>query len=132
FFGGAGVLAYGVAWALVPEEGTAESPIDRVTDELHRHHIPVWLVVTLGVIIGWSALFSWWTPWGFGPVVLAAVILGVAFSRRPPGPDVGLPSSQHAHEAAGSEGTDTTTRLGISTVPSAAALRRERRGAGRV
>src|ERR1700759_278062 len=52
FFGGAGVLAYLLAWAAIPEQGTAHAPIDGFVHGLRRRRIPVWLVaIAVGVLI---------------------------------------------------------------------------------
>jgi len=82
FFGGAGILAYLIAWAVIPDATTAQAPLDRVIYELRRRHVPVWLVAGVTVFVGWALLFSWWAPLPFLPVVVAVVILVIALSRR--------------------------------------------------
>ena len=42
FFGGAGILAYLLAWAAIPEEGTEHAPIDGWIGALRRRRVPVW------------------------------------------------------------------------------------------
>ncbi len=84
FFGGAGVIAYLIAWAVIPEAGTSDAPLDRFVLTLRRRHVPVWLVAAIGTFVIWALLFSWWAPWPFAPVIIAVVLIVVAFSRRTP------------------------------------------------
>lgn len=89
FFGGAGILAYIVAWAAIPERDAEHAPIDRIVGGGRRSNIPMWLLTIGAVIVAWGLLFSWWTPWRFVgwtflPLTLTAVVLAVALSRRPP------------------------------------------------
>jgi phage shock protein PspC (stress-responsive transcriptional regulator) len=83
FFGGAGVVAYVIAWAAIPERGADNAPIDRFARELRRRHVPLWLVASAAVVAAWALLFSWWAPWPFAPVVIAVVILVAVLRRRP-------------------------------------------------
>ena len=71
FFGGAGVLAYLVAWAAIPEQGTVHAPIDRFISELRRRRVPVWLVAVVAGLVLWAVAFSWWAPNHFFPVIVA-------------------------------------------------------------
>ena len=82
FFGGAGVLAYVLGWALVPEDGAIDPPVDRLVDELRRRSIGFWVVVGVVMVIFWSAVLQSWQPLGFGPVAIAVVIVAVALSKR--------------------------------------------------
>jgi phage shock protein PspC (stress-responsive transcriptional regulator) len=87
FFGGAGVIAYLLAWLLIPDHDTVQAPMDLVARWMRRHRVPFWLVATIVVIIGWGSFFSWWAP--RGPtfvVVVAIVILAVVIARRSRGP----------------------------------------------
>jgi phage shock protein PspC (stress-responsive transcriptional regulator) len=91
FFGGAGILAYLIAWAAIPERTQASAPIDRVVSAIRRRGLPVWILTIAGVVVVWSLLFSWWTPWRFFPwmfvpLTIAALVLAVALSRREPRP----------------------------------------------
>ena len=70
FFGGAGVLAYVIAWAAIPEEGAVNAPVDRVIAWLRRRHVPIWLVATVASIVLWTVAFSWWAPGPFFPVMI--------------------------------------------------------------
>lgn len=82
FFGGAGIVAYLLAWAVIPEATAVDAPIDRFVRELRKRHIPFWLVAGVAILIGWAGLFSWWAPWPFFPLVVAVILLVVALSRR--------------------------------------------------
>src|SRR6185437_9755257 len=79
---GAGVLAYIIGWAVIPERGAAQAPLDGVVTALRRRHIPLWLVITAAVILLWAGLFSWWAPGPAIPIVIAVVILVSVFTRR--------------------------------------------------
>jgi phage shock protein PspC (stress-responsive transcriptional regulator) len=82
FFGGAGVLAYLVAWAAIPDEGTAHAPIDSFVSELRRRRIPVWLVAIVAGLVLWGVAFSWWAPGHFFPVIVVAAVLVAILSRK--------------------------------------------------
>lgn len=82
FFGGAGILAYLLAWAAIPEQGTAHAPVDGWIAALRRRHIPFWLVAVVAGLILWAIAFSWWAPGPFFPVVAVVVLLVVFFGRR--------------------------------------------------
>jgi phage shock protein PspC (stress-responsive transcriptional regulator) len=82
FFGGAGVLAYLVAWAAIPEHGTARAPIDGFVTELRRRRVPVWLVAVAAALILWAVAFSWWAPGHFFPVIVLVIVLVAIFGRR--------------------------------------------------
>lgn len=111
FFGGAGILAYIVAWAAIPERGAQHAPVDRLIGSGRRSHVPVWILTVAGVFVVWALFFSWWTPWRFlpwtfVPLTLTAVVLAVALSRRPAAPYGPTPAA-----AATDTGT-TTARVG--------------------
>ena len=82
FFGGAGVLAYVLCWALLPEEGAVDPPVDRFVDGLRNRGLAFWVVVGVVVVLFWTALFQSWQPLAFGPVGIAVVIIAVALSKR--------------------------------------------------
>jgi phage shock protein PspC (stress-responsive transcriptional regulator) len=82
FFGGAGVLAYLVAWAAIPEQGTANAPIDRFIGELRRRKVPVWLVAAVAGLVLWGVAFSWWAPGPVFPVMVIVIVLVAIFGRR--------------------------------------------------
>ncbi|HEY5336479.1 MAG TPA: PspC domain-containing protein [Mycobacteriales bacterium] len=82
FFGGAGILAYVIAWAAIPEDGTVNPPLDRFIAELRRRHIPIWLfAIAVGIAL-WVLAFSWWIPRRFFPVLIVVIALVVVFGRH--------------------------------------------------
>ena len=82
FFGGAGILAYLLAWAAVPDEGTQHAPIDGWVTALRRRHVPLWVVVVVGLALFWLVAFSWWSPRPIVPVIVVGIVVAVALSRR--------------------------------------------------
>jgi phage shock protein PspC (stress-responsive transcriptional regulator) len=89
FFGGAGILAYIIAWAAIPEQGAAHAPIDRLMGGGRRSSAPTWVLIVIAATVVWALLFSWWAPWRFLPwvflpLLFAALVLAGALSRRPP------------------------------------------------
>lgn len=94
FFGGAGIVAYLVAWAAIPERSQAHAPIDRVVAGLRRRNVPLWILAVVAGLLAWGGLFSWWEPhrffpWMFFPLTIAALVLVVALSQRRPAPPSG-------------------------------------------
>jgi phage shock protein PspC (stress-responsive transcriptional regulator)/FtsH-binding integral membrane protein len=82
FFGGAGILAYLLAWAAIPEAGTEHAPIDSFIGWLRRRHVPVWLVAVAAGVLLWAIAFSWWAPGPFFWVIAVVTLLVIIFSRR--------------------------------------------------
>ena len=82
FFGGAGVLAYLLAWAAIPEEGTERAAIDGWVTSLRARRVPVWLIAAGAAVLLWLVAFSWWAPGPFFPVLAVVIILVVVFGRR--------------------------------------------------
>jgi phage shock protein PspC (stress-responsive transcriptional regulator) len=82
FFGGAGVLAYLIAWAAIPEHGATNAPVDRFIAGLRLRRVPVWLVAVVAGLVLWALAFSWWAPGPFFPVMLVVIVLVAVFSRR--------------------------------------------------
>ncbi len=94
FFGGAGIIAYLIAWAAIPEEGTEHAPIDGWAAALRGKRVPLWAVVFGGGVLLWLVAFSWWAPGPFVPI-LAFVVLAVFLATRrqrqqPPSDDAPL------------------------------------------
>src|SRR5690349_8908365 len=91
FFGGAGVIAYLLAWAVIPEEGSERAGIVSWIGELRRRRVPVWAVVVAAGPALWLVSFIWWLPLHSFPVALVVVLIVVAVLRsgRPerPAPD---------------------------------------------
>jgi phage shock protein PspC (stress-responsive transcriptional regulator) len=82
FFGGAGILAYLIAWAAIPEAGTRHAPIDGWVRAVRRRRVPSLLFVALAVFLLWALAFSWWAPGPFFPVMLVVIVLFAIFVRR--------------------------------------------------
>jgi phage shock protein PspC (stress-responsive transcriptional regulator) len=75
-----GLIAYLVAWAIVPERRADEPRVVAPPANLPRlGRIPLWLLVLAGVALVWTLSDgSWWSWWPNGPVLaLALVGLGV-------------------------------------------------------
>jgi phage shock protein PspC (stress-responsive transcriptional regulator)/FtsH-binding integral membrane protein len=133
FFGGAGILAYVLAWAAIPEAGTARAPIDGWVAAARRRRIPVWLVVVVGGLLLWGVGLSWWLPGPFFPVVAVVVLLVVFFARRelqspapPPAADV-APVSLTKEDAPPPADQPPWVRDARAWLDEARALSRERR-----
>ncbi len=82
FFGGAGILAYLLAWAAIPEAGRDHAPIDGWVSSLRHRQVPMWLLAVAAGLLLWLAAFSWWAPGPFFPVMAVVIILVVVFGRR--------------------------------------------------
>ncbi|MDT4942008.1 MAG: hypothetical protein QOJ34_2097 [Pseudonocardiales bacterium] len=82
FFGGAGILAYLLAWAAIPDGGTAHAPIDGFIAWVRRRRVPLWIVAVMAGLFIWAVAFSWWSPGPFFPVIAVVVLLVVVFTRR--------------------------------------------------
>ena len=115
FFGGAGILAYVIAWAAIPEAGTARAPIDGMVASLRARRVPVWAVVIVGGLGLWAAAFSWWAPGPTFSVVALIVLAIVFFTRR----DLQSPRPEPTDPAdpTGSTGAPTTVSLDKGDTP---------------
>lgn len=82
FFGGAGLLAYVLAWIAIPEQGTRHAPIDRFIGALRRRRVPLWIVVVVAALALWGIAFSWWVPGHAFPVILLVIVLIAIFASR--------------------------------------------------
>lgn len=82
FFGGVGIIAYLIAWAVIPERGAPSAPLDGVARWLRRHRVPFGLAVAAAAIVAWVALFSWWRPWPFFPLLIVAIVLVAVLERN--------------------------------------------------
>ena len=123
FFGGAGLLAYVLAWAAIPEQGTQHAAVDGWIAELRRRRIPFWAVAVIGALILWGVAFSWWAPGPFFPVLTVVIVLVVVFGRRsgatpPAGPDAVPPAPAPAPTV---DLTKTDATAPEETTPQAAA-----------
>src|SRR6476469_6670927 len=79
FFGGAGVLAYLLAWAAIPEAGTERAPIDGWVTALRTRRVPVWAIAVAAGRLLWLVAFSWWAPGPFVPLIAVVIVLVVVF-----------------------------------------------------
>jgi phage shock protein PspC (stress-responsive transcriptional regulator)/FtsH-binding integral membrane protein len=82
FFGGAGIIAYVLTWAAIPEEGTERAPVDGWIDWMRRRHVPSWIVAVVAGVLLWLIAFSWWAPHFFLPLLAVVVLLLIAFGRQ--------------------------------------------------
>ncbi len=138
FFGGAGVLAYLVAWAAIPDEGTAHAPVDSFVSELRRRRIPVWLVAIVAGLVLWGVAFSWWAPGHFFPVIVVAAVLVAILSRKgritqraeavaaggPPPPPSFAPTIDLAKSAGPTGGTSAGASTATAPLPDPAPVPR--------
>lgn len=84
FFGGAGIVAYGALWLIVPEEGTEDAVVH--TSESTRNGLLVAVAVIAGVLAlsdtwnGFSFPFFWF-PWPLAVVALVVAIVLLSKDR---------------------------------------------------
>jgi len=105
-----GLIAYLVAWAVVPERRADEPRVVAPPADLpHLGRIPLWLLVLGGVALAWAlGDGSWWSWWPNGPVLaLALVGLGVWLLVRNQDDD-GTPGSVGSAGSGGPEGPGST------------------------
>jgi phage shock protein PspC (stress-responsive transcriptional regulator) len=74
FFGGVGLLAYGLAWVLIPEPGVDRSLLDKALNWLRVRKVPPWLVIVGGAVVVWLGWFSWWAPHTLPALLLVAAV----------------------------------------------------------
>jgi hypothetical protein len=99
-----GLIAYLVAWAIVPERRPDEPRVVAPPAQLPRFgRVPLWLLVLCGVAVAWTLSDgSWWSWWPNGPVLaLALVGLGVWLLVRD---DDGRPPTASAADPGATEG----------------------------
>jgi phage shock protein PspC (stress-responsive transcriptional regulator) len=82
FFAGAGILAYLLAWAAIPEAGTNHAMIDNWVGALRRRRFPAWLAAIIAGLVLWAVAFSWWAPRPFVAVIIVAALVVIFFGRR--------------------------------------------------
>lgn len=76
FFGGAGLILYAAAWALVPEEGQERAPLH--LDERSRTVALVAILVLAGLALLGDSLGAGWFPW---PLAIIGLVAFVWLSR---------------------------------------------------
>ena len=82
FFGGVGIIAYLVAWAVIPERGAPSAPLDGVARWMRQRRVPFGVAIAAAAIVAWVVLFSWWRPWPFFPLLIVAILLVVVLERN--------------------------------------------------
>ena len=80
-FGGSGIVLYLLGWAAIPDEGAVNAPVDRAIATLRRRHVPVSVVLVVGLIAVWAAFFSWWAPSSFIPALALVAVVAVLVTR---------------------------------------------------
>ena len=113
FFGGAGLILYGAAWLLVPEEGQERAAVD-LDDRSRTVALVALTVVAALALVGDSWGGGFWFPW---PLIVVASVVGLVWlavgSRgRPvapaPEPEVDPETGEPLPPAAGWTGGGTT------------------------
>jgi phage shock protein PspC (stress-responsive transcriptional regulator) len=82
FFGGVGLVMYGLAWLLVPEPEVNTSALDKAILALRVRRVPPWLVLIGGAIVLWVGWFSWWSPGPTFPAIMLLAVLILVLIRR--------------------------------------------------
>jgi phage shock protein PspC (stress-responsive transcriptional regulator) len=89
FVGGAGLLAYILAWLLIPEAGTNRSEAERVFQGEREFRGRTWLGIAL-LLLGVTLLVGqvgWWDPgliWGFALIAVGVILFKQDANRPPP------------------------------------------------
>jgi phage shock protein PspC (stress-responsive transcriptional regulator)/predicted membrane protein len=120
-----GLIAYLVAWAIVPERRPDEPRVVAPPAELpHLGRIPLWLLIVGGVLLAGALRDnSWWSWWPNGPVLaLALVGLGIWLLVRndegPPSaggsPGSGVPNEPESSKLNTLGGRGTTLDDGLA------------------
>jgi len=118
FFGGVGLVMYGVAWLLVPEPEVGTSALDKAIAQLRVRQVPPWLVLIGGAIVLWAGWFSWWSPGPtFPAIMLLALLLLVLIHRLgradgPPPASAENPNLEWSPPAAGEPRTASAAGQG--------------------
>jgi phage shock protein PspC (stress-responsive transcriptional regulator) len=113
-----GLIAYLVAWAVIPERRPDEPRVVAPPADLpHLGRIPLWLLVLGGVALAWAlGDGSWWSWWPNGPVLaLALVGLGIWLLVRDDRHDDGTPGSVGRASPGGPGSADANTLGGRGT-----------------
>ncbi len=86
FFGGAGLLLYGAAWLLVPEEGSPSQPLG--LDDRNRGIalLGTGILAALAAVGDWAGAF--WFPW---PLVILALVIVWFLNRKDRAPELYYP-----------------------------------------
>jgi len=83
FFGGAGLVAYALAWAAIPDIGTDRAPVDGWITALRRLGIPAWLwAITAGLLVCVTSCTPHQDGAAVVPVLAIAALLILSDRRR--------------------------------------------------
>ena len=108
FFGGAGLILYGAAWLLVPEDGADQAPVN--LDERSRSIALVAIAVIAALALVGDSWGAYWFPWPLAIIGLIAFVWlsrsGRSHGRTPP---PGTPGTR--------EGEETTPAADDSAAP---------------
>lgn len=124
FFGGIGLLGYGLAWVLIPEPEVNRSMLDRALEQLRIRKVPPWLVIIGGAVLLWLGWFAWWAPSTLPALVLVALVALVLVRRlrhRPPTSAGWPPASEPAGTATAAADENSTVlpaETGLPVLPS--------------
>jgi phage shock protein PspC (stress-responsive transcriptional regulator) len=107
FFGGVGLVMYGLAWLLVPEPEVGTSALDKAIGQLRVRRVPPWLVLIGGAIVLWLGWFSWWSPGPtFPAIMLLALLILVLIHRLERGDGAGQAAGPVSTAGAGATAVD--------------------------
>jgi phage shock protein PspC (stress-responsive transcriptional regulator) len=81
FFGGAGVLVYGVVWLFVPEDGQDRAPIEVSTD-VRRIILIVSGVIALSIVFGTPFLGNGWGNGFPVPLLVIGLVAAALYATR--------------------------------------------------
>ncbi len=81
FFGGAGLLLYGVAWLLVPEEGSEETVVS--ASDSTRNAVLIGAAVLAGLLVLGDSWGGWGFPWWIVPLAVVGAVVMLFRDRNP-------------------------------------------------
>jgi phage shock protein PspC (stress-responsive transcriptional regulator) len=110
FFGGAGLVLYGAAWLIVPEEGSEKSVVQTSPGTRNA------LLIIVGVLAALLMLGDSWGGFGFPwPLAIVAVIVLVVLLNRDRSDDSGTPTptgpTPYQYAAPGGPSTEVPTTM---------------------
>jgi phage shock protein PspC (stress-responsive transcriptional regulator) len=132
FLGGAGILAYGVLWVLMPKSGSTATSMQRRAENLAASFrgTPSWLGVAL-VGIGGALVLTQFAHWNAGVFwALALIVLGIALFNRHEAPATPAPLAEAPAVADPTDPTPTVPTEPIAIEQPSLRARRERSGLG--
>jgi phage shock protein PspC (stress-responsive transcriptional regulator) len=85
FFGGAGLIAYGACWVLIPEDYSLRRPLG--LDERNRGIALIGAGILAGIVMLSGTLGNDWFPWPIAIIgVIVFLVLGLVDRDKPPRP----------------------------------------------